>query len=183
MGIKEYFHSELANDGQYLWLDVTPRTLELIDQAGGFEDYVLGTPVCELNSVLGYLLKRDMLRNINLLEDFVKTEVKMGPELQHDNVEMDDDDNYSKNEVPSELENIQFSVSDAIHIYEKYKKYQKSEREIEWNGLPLQMGLKKQYDIEVKNRNPRYTGGTPLMEYYKQDLLRSYNDPSYTGYN
>jgi len=177
---KEYFHSELANDGQYLRIDVTPRTMELIDQAGGFEDYILGTPVCELNSVLGYLLKRDMLRSINKLETIVEEEkVPIGPELSLEE-EINEKMGFKEKQAESENSNLQFSYeSDASHIFEKYKKYQKSEREIEWIGLPLQMGLKKQYDIEVANHNPRYTGGNSLMEYFKQDLYRQYTDPSY----
>ena len=164
--IKEYFHSELANDGQYLWLDVTPRTLELIDRAGGFEDYILGTPVCELNSVLAYMLKRDMLRNINVLETIVEenSQAQMkaqGPEIPNEE---------SNKSITSAIDNIQFESGDAVHVYEKYKKYQKPESEIEWIGLPLEMALKKQYDIEVANNNPRYTRGMPLMEFHKQQL-------------
>lgn len=165
----------------FLRIDVTPRTLELIDQAGGFEDYILGTPVCELNSVLGYLLKRDMLRSINKLETIVEEEkLPIGPELSLEE-EINTEINFKeKNKESEENSNVQFNYeSDASHIFEKYKKYQKSEREIEWIGLPLQMGLKKQYDIEVANNNPRYTGGNSLMEYFKQDLYRQYTDPSY----
>merc|ERR1712159_988805 len=165
--IKEYFHSELCNDGEYLWLDVTPRTLELIDRAGGFEDYILGTPVCELNSVLAYMLKRDMLRNINVLEKIAEEETQKvvieGPVES----EVKIDNNTCNSEF---TQNVQFDSSNAVHVYEKYKKYQKPEKEIEWIGLPLQMALKKQYDIEVANNNPKYSRGMPLMEFRKQQM-------------
>jgi len=54
------FHPELINFGKPLEIVVTARTMELIEEAGGFDSYILKTPVCELNSMYGNLLKRDM---------------------------------------------------------------------------------------------------------------------------
>merc|ERR1712173_150118 len=95
-------------------------------------------------------------------ENQITQESLVGPEIKGsiENVKSED----------RQFENIQFGKNDASHVYEKYKKYQKPENEIEWIGLPLEMALKKQYDIEVANNNPRYSRGMPLMEFHKQQM-------------
>ena len=49
----------------------------------------------------------------------------------------------------------------------QYEKYIRPDHEIEWIGLPLPLALKKQYEIEVANGNPRYTDSTPLIDLYR----------------
>ncbi|XP_039254863.2 large ribosomal subunit protein bL28m-like [Styela clava] len=53
------FHSQILN--KKIKTTVTPRTLDLIDAAYGFDHYILKTPINELCSNLGGQLKRDML--------------------------------------------------------------------------------------------------------------------------
>ena len=58
---KQVFHPQLLNGGDPMEITVTNRTLHLVEEAGSLDHYILGTPVCELNSLFGCLLKRDML--------------------------------------------------------------------------------------------------------------------------
>ena len=62
---EKIFHPQLVNGGDPLTITVTNRTLHLVEEAGGFDHYILKTPVCELNSLFGCLLKRDMLITLN----------------------------------------------------------------------------------------------------------------------
>jgi len=52
-------YSEILD--KYLKIELTERTLELIDEAYGFDMYILKTPVQDLNSQLGFDLRRKML--------------------------------------------------------------------------------------------------------------------------
>merc|ERR1739848_151212 len=113
---------------------------ELIDQCGGFEEYILGTPVCEMNSMLGNLLKRDMLSVISEESSFVNARTKTA----------------AKSEAEFE------ALKDA------YKEFRVPGDRIEWIGLPLPIALHKQLQIEIANGNPRYTDAKPLRQVYDE---------------
>ena len=53
------FHSEILD--RYLAVTVTMRTLDLIDDAFGFDSYILKTHELDMKSTLGMTLKREML--------------------------------------------------------------------------------------------------------------------------
>merc|ERR1712071_587709 len=141
--------SLLVNNGTALKIDVTPRTMELIDQAGGFDEYILSTPVCELNSVLGNLLKRDMLR------------VLTAQGIDRDGARLTLTSTIaSANKLAQPyLENTSVATnkSEFEALLAKYGEYARPFDEISWIGLPLPMALQKQLDIEIENGNPRYT--------------------------
>lgn len=138
------FHPQLVNGGDPLSITVTNRTVHLIEEAGGFDHYILKTPVCELNSLFGCLLKRDMLITLNSSDkDF--SAVTMAAQY-----------NYDRTTRRKLIEKLR----------DQYQAYRRADYEIEWIGLPLPMALKKQYDIEVANGNSKYSGSTPLYELY-----------------
>ncbi|GAB1609378.1 39S ribosomal protein L28, mitochondrial-like [Argonauta hians] len=56
---KRVFYSELLE--KWLEITVTQRTMMLIDEAFGFDNYILKTHAVDLNSNLGMRLKREML--------------------------------------------------------------------------------------------------------------------------
>ncbi|XP_054715931.1 39S ribosomal protein L28, mitochondrial-like [Uloborus diversus] len=56
---KAVVYSEILNE--YMHLTVTERTLRLIDQYHGFDNYILSVPVCDLKSQLAITLRRKML--------------------------------------------------------------------------------------------------------------------------
>jgi len=56
---KRVFYSEILD--RWMSITVTSRTLELIDAALGFDNYILATPEVDMQSKLGMTLKREML--------------------------------------------------------------------------------------------------------------------------
>nr|CAG4642133.1 EOG090X0GHI [Eurycercus lamellatus] len=56
---KSVFYSDILD--KHLEIVVTPRTLRLVDQHYGFDNYILETPPQDLKSLLGIKLKREML--------------------------------------------------------------------------------------------------------------------------
>nr|CAG4642875.1 EOG090X0GHI [Evadne anonyx] len=56
---KAVFHSEILD--QHFEIVVTPRTLRLVDQHFGFDNYILETPPQDLKSLLGLKIKRTLL--------------------------------------------------------------------------------------------------------------------------
>lgn len=60
---KRVFYSEILD--QYLAITVTLRTLDLIDEALGFDSYILGTNMKDLHSKLGMRIKRAMLKTLS----------------------------------------------------------------------------------------------------------------------
>lgn len=57
--IKHVLYSEILD--RHMEIVVTPRTLNLIDEAFGFDNYILQTHAVDLKSKLGMTLKREML--------------------------------------------------------------------------------------------------------------------------
>ncbi|NWZ18590.1 RM28 protein, partial [Asarcornis scutulata] len=109
-----------------LTVTVTMRTLDLIDQAYGFDFYILKarasrllsrqTPKADLGSKLGMDLKRTMLLRL----------ARRDPRLHPDD--------------PARRE----------AIYDKYKEFVIPEEEAEWVGLSLEEAIEKQRVLEKK---------------------------------
>ncbi|EOA95043.1 39S ribosomal protein L28, mitochondrial, partial [Anas platyrhynchos] len=111
-----------------LTVTVTMRTLDLIDQAYGFDFYILkarawlGTPKADLGSKLGMDLKRTMLLRL----------ARRDPNLHPDD--------------PARRE----------AIYDKYKEFVIPEEEAEWVGLSLEEAIEKQRLLEKKDPVPLF---------------------------
>lgn len=56
------FYSEILD--KWMSITVTPRTMDCIDEAAGFDNYILKTHEAELCSALGMALKREMLMSL-----------------------------------------------------------------------------------------------------------------------
>lgn len=144
--VEKTFYPELVNGGEPLTISVTNRTLHLVEEAGGFDHYILKTPVCELNSQFGNLLKRDMLITLN-----------------------SDDYHFGENTMAAQYKNDHQTFKNIIEkLRNNYAQYQRPDHEIDWIGLPLPLALKKQYDIEVARGNTKYTDRAPLWDLYEE---------------
>lgn len=60
--IEELFHSEILD--RWMLVLITARTAVAIERCGGFDEYIIKTPMEELRSRLGFHLKRDMLMRL-----------------------------------------------------------------------------------------------------------------------
>lgn len=60
--VRRVFYSEILD--QYLAITVTLRTLDLVDDLCGFDNYILKTRIVDLHSKLGMRLKRAMLQTL-----------------------------------------------------------------------------------------------------------------------
>lgn len=72
---KHTFYSEILD--VHINIEVTERTLELIDKCEGFDNYILKTPVQDLNSEFGRRLQHKMLLALAISDrDYVKAKYK-----------------------------------------------------------------------------------------------------------
>ena len=102
---------KIISQVSFLKLDIFLKNvlLELVRRAGGFDLYILKTPPCELNSVFGNLLKRDMLRTL-ADDDWENTMCKSEKEFQ-----LLKETKYKDFEVPrSQIEWIGLPLSLAL---------------------------------------------------------------------
>merc|ERR1719431_16006 len=60
---RRVFYSEILNE--HLTITVTMRLLDLVDEAHGFDDYILSTHEVDIRSALGMTLKRLMLKTLS----------------------------------------------------------------------------------------------------------------------
>ncbi|NXD14988.1 RM28 protein, partial [Nothocercus nigrocapillus] len=135
------FYSEILD--ATLTITVTMRTLDLIDEAFGFDFYILKaraahpailagppTPKVDMCSKLGMDLKRTMLLRL----------ARKDPKLHPDD--------------PARRE----------AIYHKYREFVIPEEEAEWVGLSLQEAIEKQRLLEKKDP-------VPLFKVYAEELV------------
>lgn len=108
--MKSVFYSEILN--KYYALIVTPRTFLLIEEAKGFDHYILKTHEADLKSHVGMKLKREMLITL------AKKETDLWP---NDQAKRDAIYNRYKNyEIPVLLENLNYEKRLNKTIFIRY---------------------------------------------------------------
>lgn len=130
---KSVLYSEILD--KHFEIVVTPRTLRLIDQHFGFDNYILETPPQDLKSLLGLKIKRSLLLTL-ARKDFLPNNPKKQNELY---------EKYKRHIIPEdEAEWYGLSLKEAI---EKFNRMQtKSSEEVK--RRPLKEKFREEF-IEV----------------------------------
>lgn len=128
---------------------VTERTLRLIDNAFGFDSYLLETPNIDIASRLGLNLKRQLLISL-AKEDYYPNNLE-----QHNFIKV--------------FKVFFFTIYKKINCFcfkEKYAKFVIPLEEADWFGLDLNTAAKKLQDLEDNVKK------TPLKYIYEKALIK-----------
>lgn len=134
--MRTVLYSEILD--KHLELTVTPRTLDLIDEAYGFDFYILKTHQVDLRSKLGMMLKREMLTAV-VEKNFYPDDPEKRDEIY---------DKYNQFIIPKE--EIPWL---GLTIVEAEIKQQKAEEDEEANKLPLKYMYFQDLKGKIKSDN------------------------------
>nr|CAG4648330.1 EOG090X0GHI [Moina brachiata] len=149
---KAIFHSEILD--KYLEVTVTPRTMRLVDQHYGFDNYILETPPQDLKSNLGIKLKRALLLAL-AKKDFLPNNPRKKEELlaQH-----------KTHILP--LEEAEWYGLTLLEALEKLREMQPKPAE----KVPLKIQFREEFIQQLKEKKPEEDVSSPTSSSWTKYL-------------
>ncbi|KAI9557549.1 hypothetical protein GHT06_017377 [Daphnia sinensis] len=140
---KSVLYSEILD--KHMEIVVTPRTLRLVDQHYGFDNYILQTPPQDLKSNLGIKLKRTLLLAL-ATQDFLPNNTAKREELLK---------KYQKHILPvEEAEWYGLTLSEAL---EKLGKHE----EVPIQKIPLKVKFREEFIEQLKEKQTEVAATSP----------------------